>query len=98
MSTNDPFWTDLVHADGTMLVKGQVGRLGDPANLDRVGDRTWRRARPGDHLGERLELGAEGVGKSVHEEIVRCATRKGDPWFGGPYRPPFFKTGGDAVV
>ena len=75
-------WTDLVHADGTMLVKGQVGGLGDPADLDRVGDRTWRRARPGDHLGERRKLGAEGVGKSVHEEVVRCATRKGDPWFG----------------
>ena len=44
MSTNHLFWTDLVHADGTMLVKGQVGGLGDPANLDRVGDRTWRRA------------------------------------------------------
>ena len=38
------FWTDVVHADGTMLVKGQVGGLGDPANLDRVGDRTGRRA------------------------------------------------------
>ena len=97
MSTNDLIWTDLIHADGTMLVKGQVGGLGDPANLHRVGDRTWRRAPPGDHLGERLKLGAEGVGKPVHEEIVRRSTRKGDSRLRRPDRPPLFKASGDAV-
>src|SRR4051794_16791076 len=97
MSSDGLSWTDLVHSDWPMLVQGQVGGLRDPADFDRVGDRTGRRARPGHNLGERGKLGAESVGESVHEKDVRCAARKGDPRFGGPYRPPLANTGGDAI-
>src|SRR5215212_10235797 len=97
MSTNDLIWTDVIHADGTMLVKGQVGGLGDPANLHRVGDRTCRRARPGDHLGERRKLGTEGVGKPVFDVIVPRTTRKGDSRLHRPDGPPLLKASGDAI-
>src|SRR4051794_16837223 len=98
MSYGDLFLANLVHADGTMLTKGQIGSLGDPAHFDRVGDGAWGGTRPGHDFGEGRQLGAEGVREAVHEEAVRRTAREGCPRLHGADRPALLHAGGDAVA
>jgi hypothetical protein len=74
----------LAEPDGAVLAQRAGAGLGDPAGLDGVGERAWRRASAGHHLGEGGQLGAERAAQPVHEEGVRLPVRERDIRLGRP--------------
>ena len=65
-------WAHLFHPYRSVQLQGRGTGFGDPAGLQRVGDRARRGSPPRDDLGEGLELGPVGGQEPVHEELRRA--------------------------
>src|SRR5215213_799607 len=97
-SGGDRAIADIVQPDRAVLMQRHGGCLGDPTDLDRVGDAAWARDLAGDDVGEGDQLLAERVGKSIHEKRVWRAIREGAARFGGADRPVRLDPSGNAVM